>query len=208
MRLFFMTSALAVMVCSATAAQTCETMNVRDVSGQIVSTSQMCVDANGAWVDPASVGVADAVTLQPAPAYTPYPAPQPVYSAPLLAQSLADQSMPLQVVTVEAAPVYQPVAGPARAAAAFVPQPMPLSAGSVERTVKPSWQPTSGSEKREKLYAQLGLVCRATKAVFCGPGNACTGLCEGQSGWCDGKTGEAHNSLASIERANCRKKRR
>ena len=201
MRLFILFGTLASIVCGSAAAQTCETMVIRDATGQVISNSLMCVDGSGAWVDPTTRSLSGQAiprslesSVEPfqfAPA-SPLPAAKPVPPAP--------------VIAVQPQPTYVPAPQFASPALTYDEQPAAVYTEPVPQTGQ--WEPTSGVERRKQLYAKLGLVCSARRATFCGAGNVCTGRCEGQQGWCDGKTGVAHASLESIERANCRKKKR
>lgn len=157
-------------------------------------------------------------------------APQPVTVQPMPVQPILVQPVPVPPLPTQTVGyIPQPVAKPLPLAPVVysdpivepptllsTPQPV-LSRAQVLPAVTAlqasplptpqGWQPTSGKAKRTALYAKLGLVCKARKAKFCGD-VACTGLCEGKRGWCDGKTGEVHASLEAIERLYCRKKRK
>lgn len=170
MRTLFIVSIVTAFLHTQASAQTCETLDVRDSNGTVVSSSQICVDESGAWSKPQAV-YGD--TTQPSThVVTTIGAPSPAV-------------VQTEVYPIQTAPVTV--------------QPAP--------SVKSSqWQPTSGSAKRQSLYAKLGLVCVARKAMFCGT-TACSGRCEGKRGWCDGKTGETYRSLEAMERAYCKPKR-
>jgi len=58
MRLLLAAMALAFLVQTPSKAQNCETLSVRDVAGRITATKLICVDANGAWADPATINAA------------------------------------------------------------------------------------------------------------------------------------------------------
>ena len=242
MRLIFLAGSLAFFVCSAASAQTCEVMTIKNAAGQIVSNNMMCMDEDGAWVDPATANLQrQEVPVTPAVQQIPStvvfdPAPVQVLARqPITAQSLPAEPLPIQPLPLDPLPeqtvefIPQPYEKPLPAEPVIysdpvIEPPVLLSTPQpVLSTVEPTpvlstvqaaplptpqgWQPTSGKAKRTALYAKLGLVCKARKAKFCGD-VACTGLCEGKRGWCDGKTGEVHASLEAIERLYCRKKRK
>ena len=207
MRLLFAAMALTFFVQTPSNAQNCETLSVRDAAGRVIASKQICVDANGAWVDPATV---NAISEPVVRTFTPEAPPQPeiIYEAEVLPQPV--QAIEQPAIAVQIAPSQQAapaIVAPLSVVEEFLPaaeiSPAPLSSPPTQN----AWQPTTGKAKRDQLYAKLGLVCEARSAQFCSGGN-CSGLCTGQLGWCDNKTGEIHASLEAIERIYCRKKKR
>lgn len=77
-------------------AQSCETLNLRDASGTVVSTNRVCVDEHGKWADPASVEAPlPQATVALTPQITVIPVPQP---APVVIEQSAP-SLPETAVT-------------------------------------------------------------------------------------------------------------
>lgn len=219
---------------TAAAAQECEEMVIRNAEGVVVSQSIMCVGLDGTWeqqnaplppVSKATGTTAPKVIGAPAPVGVKrIEGPKPVYTTPLAASTpIAAERRALRapaeapapntrafqpvpepidvtpappvIVEVEPAPVYQ-----VQEPAVLVPAPAPTR---VVPTEIPA--PVGTATDRHATYAKLGLVCVAEQARDCSLGG-CGGLCAGQTGWCDGLTGEAYTSLAAIERVYCRKK--
>jgi len=213
MRLIFVAiTTLALFAQTPTSAQNCETLSVRDAAGFVTGTKQICVDENGAWVDPATVN----------------PNSEPVQQIFERSEQSIVTIEPRPLTTIaEPVPLVEaevfPTTGVWEQPVLTAPQPVPLAPTSTyelsrgakivepgiqQSSSKPSaWQPTSGTTKRQQLYAKLGLVCVAQDARYCTNGD-CSGLCSGRHGWCDGKTGEVYPSLEAIERVYCRKKKR
>jgi hypothetical protein len=170
MRTLFIVGIVTALLYTQASAQTCETLDVRDSNGTVISTSQICVDESGAWSKPQS---GQHSVTQPS-------------------------THIVNTISTGSPTVIQTQVYPLATAPAVVDR-----APSVKSS---QWQPTSGSAKRQSLYAKLGLVCVARKAMFCGT-TPCSGRCEGKQGWCDGKTGETYRSLEAMERAYCKPKR-
>jgi len=216
MRLLFAAMALIWLSYTPASALNCEILSIRNASGDVTATKRVCVDANGAWVDPATVDQtsepepnvlwpteSEVTTFSPPPPLEIQPTPQiegwsqPVFSAP---QPVAPAPAPIIEYAAEPAPLDSPEQSLA-ISTPFAARPPALLDKS------DAWQPTSGVEKRQQLYAKLGLACVARDARFCTNGS-CSGLCSGKHGWCDGKTGELYASLEAIERVYCRKLKR
>ncbi len=215
MRLLFAAMTLACLAFTPSHAQNCESLSIRNAAGDVTATKRVCVDANGAWVDPATVSSSSEAAFQ---TFVP---PEPIgviTEAPLLPagneivpQAEVWQQPVLQVDQLER--VVPLETSPPLPVAPLLPAEPSLGTIEVRSTPPASvrnpsaWQPTSGARKRQQLYAKLGLVCVARDAKFCTNGD-CSGLCSGKHGWCDGKTGELHASLEAIERIYCKKKKR
>lgn len=221
MRMLFAAMALAFLVQTPTNAQNCESLTVRDAAGQVIATKQICVDANGAWVDPAAVqfDVAPAEVEPVLQTLSPLePAEIVTLEAPAVPEAVTApaeqvwQERPVEVIqqlpAISSTPVIAetPVAAPIEVLEPAISTIQPVTPKAAPSQSN-GWQPTSGAAKRQQLYAKLGLVCVAEDAKFCTK-DSCSGLCTGQQGWCDGKTGEVHASLEAIERIYCRKKKR
>jgi hypothetical protein len=176
MRQLFLAGLFALFVQTPASSQNCEVIDIRDSNGVVISTSQICVDANGAWSSTAPEAAPQAETV----------AVQPTYGLTTVGAVL-----PMAVETE-----------------VYALDPVPAPRAAAPQSIKSSqWQPTSGAAKRQELYAKLGLVCVARKAMFCGA-TPCAGRCQGKQGWCDGKTGETYRSLEAMERAYCKPRRR